>query len=213
MLPKKDGYRGIHLIYQCNSKNSDYQNSKIELQLRTKLQHAWATAVEIVDSFEGEQLKLGRGSDEWQRFFYLIADEFARLEKLPLHDNSIENRLSELQNLSNHLNVIKKLEGYIIASDASTNVHNESNKHIKNAKFFILELDVNKSSTLILGFINEQEALDSYLKWEKENIYNPEVNTLMVKMSSVKQLKISYPNYFADSRLFIEKLKMVLATN
>ena len=211
--PKQDGYRGIHLIYQCSSKTTDYHGAKIELQLRTKLQHAWATAVEIVDSFEGEQLKSGGGSNNWRRFFYLIADEFARLEKLPLHDNSIENRLSELQELSNRLNVIKKLEGYTIASDIATNTSDVRNKYVKNAKFFILGLDINKSSLQIWHFINQQDAQDLYIKLEKQNISNPEVNVLMVKMSSVKQIKTSYPNYFADSRLFIDKLKTVLLNN
>ncbi len=110
--PKKDGYRGIHLIYNYGSKNIEYSGLKIEFQLRTKLQHAWATTVEIIDSFEGEQLKLGKGSEKWQRFFYLVADEFASFEELPLHDNTIENRLSEIKQLCKDLKVIDKLQGY-----------------------------------------------------------------------------------------------------
>lgn len=68
--PKADGYRGIHLIYKCNSKKFDSKDLKIEFQLRTKLQHAWATTVEIIDLFENQQLKNGEGDCDWQKFFW-----------------------------------------------------------------------------------------------------------------------------------------------
>jgi Region found in RelA / SpoT proteins len=50
--PKTDGYRGIHLIYRYkNLQESSYNGLLLELQLRTKLQHAWATAVETMGTF------------------------------------------------------------------------------------------------------------------------------------------------------------------
>src|SRR6266516_148155 len=60
--PKSDGYRGIHLVYKYKSgseKHSIYNEQKIEIQIRSRLQHAWATAVEIVDAFTGQALKSG----------------------------------------------------------------------------------------------------------------------------------------------------------
>ena len=44
--------------------------------------------VEIIDSFENQGIKLGGGSDDWRRFFCLQMG-FARLEKLPFHDNNL----------------------------------------------------------------------------------------------------------------------------
>src|SRR5258708_23776851 len=42
--PKTDGYRSIHLIYRYkNPKEASYNGLLLELQLRTRLQHAWAT--------------------------------------------------------------------------------------------------------------------------------------------------------------------------
>jgi len=53
--PKTDGYRGIHLIYRYrNLKEPSYNGLLLELQLRTKLQHAWATAVETMGTFLGQ---------------------------------------------------------------------------------------------------------------------------------------------------------------
>jgi putative GTP pyrophosphokinase len=50
--PKSDGYRGIHLIYRySNSLAPAYDGLSLELQVRTRLQHAWATAVETMGTF------------------------------------------------------------------------------------------------------------------------------------------------------------------
>lgn len=43
--PKASGYRSIHFVYEYSSKDDRYNNLKLELQIRTKLQHNWATAV------------------------------------------------------------------------------------------------------------------------------------------------------------------------
>ena len=84
--PKDDGYRSVHLMYRFAGKASSlpWDKLRIELQLRTKLQHSWATAVETVDTFTGEELKLGLGSEDWGRFFKLMGSVHARLENSPL---------------------------------------------------------------------------------------------------------------------------------
>ena len=47
--PKSSGYRGIHLIYRYFSDRTEtYNGLQIEIQVRTPLQHSWATAVETV---------------------------------------------------------------------------------------------------------------------------------------------------------------------
>lgn len=52
--PKEDGYRGIHLIYKySNPRAPAYEGLSLELQMRTRLQHAWATAVETMGTFLG----------------------------------------------------------------------------------------------------------------------------------------------------------------
>jgi len=52
--PKPDGYRSVHFVYKYRTKAAGpaiYNGLRIELQLRSRLQHAWATAVETVSTF------------------------------------------------------------------------------------------------------------------------------------------------------------------
>lgn len=73
LTPKESGYSGIHLIYSCfagSEEECEWKKTKIEVQLRTELQHAWATSLEIIDTLEGIKLKTStQGHDEWRSFF------------------------------------------------------------------------------------------------------------------------------------------------
>ena len=58
--PKSDGYRGVHYVYKYRSGSTpkaEFNSLRIEVQLRSRLQHAWATAVETVSTFTGQALK------------------------------------------------------------------------------------------------------------------------------------------------------------
>jgi ppGpp synthetase/RelA/SpoT-type nucleotidyltranferase len=67
--PKKDGYRSLHLIYKYYSdKNETYNGLLIEIQIRSKLQHAWATAVETVGTFTRQAIKSKRRRQRLVRF-------------------------------------------------------------------------------------------------------------------------------------------------
>jgi ppGpp synthetase/RelA/SpoT-type nucleotidyltranferase len=69
--PKSDGYRSIHLIYKYYSDKGkmDYNGLLVEVQIRSKLQHIWATAVETVDFFTRQAIKSNQGQEDWMDFF------------------------------------------------------------------------------------------------------------------------------------------------
>ena len=202
--PKEDGYRSIHLIYQCNSKNIEYNGLKIEIQLRTKLQHSWSTTVEIIDIFENQSLKLGGGSNYWREFFRLVSDEFALLEGLPVINRPTEQSKNRLKDLAKKLFVINKLINYrstIKLIDYPVN---------KNAEFSILIINLDLHKSEIITYSDLVSATDSYLDLETKNIDNSRFNVLLLKMDDIKQIKKTYPNYFADSAKFIEILQNIL---
>ena len=85
--PKTTGYRGIHDIYEYNSQSKQaapFSGLLLELQYRTRYQHAWATAVEVVTRLTENQPKFDRGDERYKEFFRLTSEMIARIhEDLP----------------------------------------------------------------------------------------------------------------------------------
>jgi ppGpp synthetase/RelA/SpoT-type nucleotidyltranferase len=82
--PKRDGYRSRHLVFDFVGFGGalEFGGRRIEVQIRTELQHAWATAVEAVGLIRGEYLKNNQGNGEWLRLMKLMSSEIAMAESL-----------------------------------------------------------------------------------------------------------------------------------
>lgn len=201
--PKEDGYRGIHLIGK-DKNPSDGKYYQVEIQLRTKLQHAWATAVEIVDLFTNQTLKSNIGKEIWKDFFRHTANEFAKLEGTP-HSEQLYSQ-SELPALVNQLDIYKKFSAFqltlnFIEKEVSKNEHS----------YCLIKIDTKSLSGEVHLFQKEkfQTATTKYLESEKESAGKNSLVVALVNVASVDNLKEAYPNYFADSSYFIRNLKLV----
>lgn len=212
--PKPDGYRGIHLVYEYNSTNKGakiYNGKMVEIQIRSQLQHSWATAVETVDLFSDQKLKFGNGDSDWERFFALMSSAFAIEEGSPLVDGTPENKLelySEINKLSGKLKVNERMSGWAQSLD-----------QLKSAdgRFFILMLDIDKKE---ISFISEKDEkglsklLDKYFELEEMHKDNDNYDVVLVIGENAKDLRKAYPNYFADTTDFLRHLydiKMTIA--
>ncbi|MGH7265427.1 MAG: RelA/SpoT domain-containing protein [Candidatus Rokuibacteriota bacterium] len=113
--PKDDGYRSYHLIYRYHSdaKGQRAWNDRlIEVQIRSRLQHAWATTVETVDFFTGQALKSSVGQQQWKRFSHLMGGALALLEgTVPVAGTPPEPKdlIDELRESARELRVVRTL--------------------------------------------------------------------------------------------------------
>lgn len=207
-FPKESGYRGIHLIYKyCGSKQDIYCGHMIEIQIRTRIQHAWATAVEIISIFLKESLKSSQGPKEWLRFFELVGVLFSCLENcVPenLNENEIRDIRHEATSLAKELGVVEKLQAFSVSTNY-IGIHN------KKSGYFLLLLQTDCQQINISHFNKKDlpDATNQYLTLERRH-ENSSVNVVLVAAKSVRSLRIAYPNYFADSKVFLDKLNTVL---
>lgn len=205
--PKFSGYRGIHLVYQYNGRKKEYCGLLIEVQLRSRIQHAWATTVEIVDTFTRQSLKASEGSKEWLRFFQLVADEFAVLEKGKLSSSirSLDRRL-EIRSLMDRLKVVEAISSFSLTSKYLQE-NQPSSEEVFTA--FIIELDYNQLSVGIRRFFDVKRASEKYLELEEQYTENQNMNIVLVSADSLRLLQQGYPNYFGDTRFFLEYLNLI----
>lgn len=205
--PKPDGYRSVHLVYKyytATKRLSVYNDLRIEIQIRSKLQHAWATAVETVDFFTGQALKSNIGEASWKRFFALVSNEFARLEKRPLVPGTPIDKNESRQELRSYAHQIKLLEGLKTATKIIES---------KEGQFFLLELDLTARTLRTIGFQATQaaEAQEKYLEVEKLNRDKPEKQNVLVSVDSLAALPKAYPNYYLDISAFVQVLTKLLS--
>ncbi|MTI62919.1 RelA/SpoT domain-containing protein [Methylophaga sp.] len=207
--PKESGYRGIHLVYRYNGIKTAFKAHSVELQIRSKVQHAWATAVEVVGTFTGQALKASQGQNEWLEFFKLASIAFADIETRNLARNAKTPDRLELISYINKLNVIPRLRAFAV----STNHLGKDKKHRND--YFLLTLEIDKSNIQVRRYTPDEfdQATKDYAQKEKAFKNNSDKDVVLVAAESLHGLKKAYPNYFADTAEFSKNLERILETN
>jgi hypothetical protein len=203
--PKEDGYRGLHLIkkFPGPKGHGDYP---VEIQIRTKVLHSWATAVEIIDLFTNQTLKSNNGKKEWVDFFKSVSNEFNELDKISIDSTSDSLRTS--YKLTRKLGVLKRFAAY-----------SQSLKLLDLAKeedfdrYFLIKVDLSGKTVSIETYnpSHFKYATDKFLIEETLSALSGRYVVALVSSKSVDDLREAYPNYFADSSDFINNLRTVCA--
>lgn len=208
--PKEDGYRGIHLIYKYDNPIApDYEGLSVELQLRTRVQHAWATAVETMGTFLGQALKSGQGSEEWRDFFVVASAALATIEKtapVPGYENcSDEELFSLLKKMEGKLNVLEKLRGFAIAAGQITRERGQGAYHL-------IVLDSEKRTVSLKPFpiARLEQANIEYAQIEMRAKAGEGIEAVLVSAGPVDALKKAYPNYFLDTHEFVRQVAKII---
>lgn len=200
--PKASGYRGVHLAYRyLGRQTTDWNGLRIEIQLRSKMQHAWATAVETVGTFIQQALKSSQGEDEWLRFFALMGSEIALVENSPTVPGTPTGRSeirSELRDCATKLDVVARLEAY---GHALQTIQDEE----RNEHYFVLELDAAEKKLTIRGYRRNElpQASEQYQTLEQAVSETPGRDVVLVSAESLTALQRAYPNYFLDTTEFL----------
>lgn len=197
--PKESGYRSIHLTYSYQGQKKDYKDLRVEVQIRSLVQHSWATAVEVVGTFSQQNLKAGDGDIQWLNFFKNTSKAFICLEEkrpIPIElQSAIETQIKQLK-------IYEVLVSYATVAKESD----------RKKGYYLLILDINQK-TIYAKYISPSFLLDGYEEYrriEQEISEDDTKDVVLVSASSLKELKKAYPNYFADTLTFINNLKKVI---
>lgn len=210
LKPKDSGYRSIHFIYKYQSDNPDLDDMKVELQLRTKLQHSWAMAVETAELITKTALKSSQGEAEWLNFFKIVSSLFALKEGTPILTEHIESKYNrkdlmlQLYKLNKNYNIVDTLKALTIS-----NIQSKKENH-KNG-YYILNIDFIQKTVTIIAFPKdkEKEASDEYSSLEKE-VEEKKNAVVLVSVPKIKELQEAYPSYFLDTNNFIKAIDTMM---
>lgn len=204
---KLDGYKSYHQVYKCISNNPEQAGLKIELQIRTILQHAWATAVETLGIIQKTPFKSGKGEESYKEFFRLVSVAFSHVENTYILEEYAKFTLREIckliLKLNNQLKVIEYLRTFSV-----------TNKKLDESKYyFVMRLDIDNRMVRISSFSkNEFEGAEQLYKEYESQVEVDKKNweVVLISINDIKQLRTAYPNYFLDAKKFADKLDELL---
>lgn len=209
----EDGYRSIHLIYRYKNKQCpDYDGLRLELQIRSRTQHKWATAVETMGTFLGQALKSRQGDREWIEFFALISSLFAYRERRPLvprfaNLSEKETRAAVVERECK-LQALAKMRGFSIAA-------NEIIKSAGRGRFYhLIVLDSLQKTVQVFPYDREsfKQALADYSKYENEAALGKKIEPVLVSAGPLDKLRRAYPNFFLDVDEFGKDVAEIVGT-
>lgn len=206
-----DGYRSVHLIYKYkNKKNPIYDGLRIELQLRTKLQHAWATAVETMGTFLGQALKSRQGDQKWLDFFAITSSAFAYKENsvpVPRYKNlSRQETFQAVVSAEADLQALSKMRGFSVAVDKMVRE--------KSWSYHLIILNSLEKTVKLKAYDRDsfEQAMADYSQIEIQAAQGATIEPVLVSAGPIEMLRRAYPNFFLDISGFVKIVDEIVSS-
>ena len=192
--PKPTGYRGVHDVYAYDVKSEigrGLAGLYVEIQYRTLVQHAWATAVELIGFITESQPKFQKGDNRYEQAMALASEILARAFERSkgsfpvLTDREV---VRQFLVLDKQLALMKTLRGLNAADKV---VSEKRNAILIFSGAHDLEIRTYRDST---------DALRALFELEKEL---PDRDIVLVRADTSDEVRLAFRNYFSDARDFI----------
>ena len=205
----EDGYRSIHLIYQyTNKRNPHYDGLRLELQIRSRLQHIWATAVETMGTFLGQALKSRQGDKAWLYFFAITSSAFAHTEhRSPLprfHNLSRKQTFREVAVAERSLKALEMMNGFSVVA--------QNIRPGRGYSYHLIILDSLKKNITVVPYDRDsfKQAVSDYSEYEEKAAKGQKIEPVLVSAGRLDQLQRAYPNFFLDIREFGHMVRKIV---
>lgn len=202
----EDGYRSVHLIYKYRNKRAPtYDDLRVELQLRTKLQHNWATAVETMGTLLGQALKSRQGDQDWLDFFAVVASAFAHRERTTLIPRF--NHLSRADTFKAIAAAEARINALYTMGGVSAAVSTISKRSPggKSSFYHLIILDSLNRKVEIKPYDRDsvEQAMRDYGEVEARAAEGAKLEPVLVSAGPIDKLRRAYPSFFLDINEFV----------
>ncbi len=194
--PKPTGYRGIHDIYKYDVQSTKGQHLEglfIEIQYRTKVQHAWATAVEVIGLITQSKPKFQKGDKRYEDAMIYASEILARAHE---HRNGACPEMSD----SDLLTMFQQLDAELKLLDAlgALNSVDASLLDVENVILIFSDAGLRTEKFRYNG-----KALKKLFELEQNQ---PEADIVLVTAGKSQDIRTAFKNYFSDAKEFVDLL-------
>ena len=200
--PKSDGYRSRHIVLRhplgVGTNRDAHAGQTIELQIRTKLQHVWATASEGLGFHLGVSFKHGEGDERWHRLFAHMSELFTIQDGLDGRNR--HDIAKDIQKLNTDLDALKFL---IKAKNSSLTL-----PEFSYDSWVVLNYEKDKEEPTSFKLFDNFGNAEKHLRAIEGGLWT--TNAVLLGVSPYFALRDAYPNYFADMGTFTKILSEIV---
>ena len=201
--PKESGYRGIHDVFEFRAKQAGkskaaggerWNGLNIEIQYRTRVQHAWATAVEICDKYTENHGKFSNAPDEYLRYFQVASELLARKfegMRSCIPDVSDADLVREFKTLEGKHGMLTTLAGI-----------KPNDENFPDERNTLLIYNEKSGETNVMTFAKFKDAVEEYFRLEREA--SEGIDVVLVAADDPESVRFGFKNYFSDARDFVD---------
>ncbi len=188
------GYRAFHLILEVSG-------AKIELQLRSRIQHYWSESIERTSVIYGKRLKEQEGDPVVIEYFKRFSNALHAIEVQHAMSRDAEIDLQSRRELAEAIiseaASIRSLSGHVNSDIVRTMAEREGqNKGSLNN--WILVFDWNDGNFVLWDVVGRSadEAISAYTRYEAEFPEEEKYEVVMIGTSDIATVPQTHSHYF-----------------
>lgn len=189
--PQSSGYRSLHIYVK-----DPLTQKTVEIQIRNKTHHNWATLVEIVDLLYGSQNKEQGGKGSLGRFLYL----YSKAKDLTREE------FSEMLRTERRMKVFERMSRVLTGN--YLNIRQQWMQQQQMGNYYVIT--ANKKKSEIQSYPSFESAEAAY--YEKY-LANLDCNIVLTHLQNpeFKQISMAYSNYILAMHSFFDDYRSLLA--
>lgn len=189
------GYRAYHVILER-------ENYKMEIQIRSKIQHYWAETIERTSVVYGHHLKELDGDPIVIQYFKSLSDLFYEIEAGRKPIPALRIKLEELRLKSEQIiqnadekNIFSSYVNEGVTKDLEKKESNLGNGSLNNW-IFVFNWNIGSFVTWDLITNDPQGAIAQYVKYENQYTSENGFEVVLVGSTKVSTIKQTHSHYF-----------------
>jgi Uncharacterized protein conserved in bacteria len=188
------GYRSVHLLLERNDK-------KLELQVRSRIQHYWAESIERTSVIYGHHLKEGEGDPVVISYFQKLSDAFFEIEsgRTP----SVRSRLeidvakSDAESIIRAGNPTNAIDSHV-NEDIILTLTEKEKRSASPINNWIIVFDWNTGQFVSWDIVGKtpDEAIAAYVRYENQFPVEKNFEVVLIGSSRVATVRKTHSHYF-----------------
>ncbi|MGA8810100.1 MAG: RelA/SpoT domain-containing protein [Thermoanaerobaculia bacterium] len=192
------GYRALHLIVEKGG-------LKLELQIRSRIQHYWAENIERASVIYGHYLKEMEGDKLVLSYFKLLSDMFYEIESGRRADTQLKLRLAALRQFAEEIISASDpqhvLNSYVNEGIVKTLIEKEKSLGGAGLNNWIIVFDWNQGAFVSWDIVarDPDAAIAKYVEHERAFPAEDGFEVVLVGSSDVATVRLTHSHYFGVS--------------